>query len=116
MLEAYYFAHADAINAVLGTNLTDFEGDVETIRHPKEKLKKESPGFDEIADGRRIVEQLDLDRVLSNADTCASLRTLFKWCWHAKGETYSDRFQLRLGSCSPITGRQAEELYQDNPT
>ena len=35
MLEAYYFADTNAINEVLGTNLLDYEGDVETIRHPK---------------------------------------------------------------------------------
>src|SRR5690348_13546939 len=38
MLEAYYFAHADALNDVLDTALVDFEGDVETIRHPKNEL------------------------------------------------------------------------------
>jgi len=108
MVEAYYFAHADAINAVLGTDLTDFEGDVETIPHPKAELKRAKPGFDEIADGQKIVEQLDLDKVLNNPDTCASLRALFKWCWRAKRGTYSDRFQLQLGTCSPITGCQVE--------
>ena len=40
MLEAYYFAHAAATNGVLGTELEDFEGDVESIRHPKNDLKK----------------------------------------------------------------------------
>jgi hypothetical protein len=53
MLEAYYFAHAKAINAVLGTNLADFEGDVETIRHPKNELKKLHQGFDESSTGER---------------------------------------------------------------
>jgi len=110
MLEAYYFAHAEAVNAVLGTNLADFEGDVETIRHPKTSLKQAEPNFDEIADGRKIVERLDLDKVLDNPDTCASLRALFRWCWRAKREDYSDRFQLRQGTCSPITGHQVEEL------
>ena len=110
MMEAYYFAHADAINAILGTNLPDFDGDVETIRHPKAELKKAKPGFDELVDGRKIVAQLDLERVLGNADTCASLRTLFKWCCRATQEGYSDRFQLRLGSCSPVTGQQVDIL------
>lgn len=114
MMEAYCFAHADAINAVLGTSLADFEGDVETIRHPKAKLKQAKPGFDEVADGRKIVEQLDLDKVLGDPDTCVSLRALFKWCCRAKREDYSDRFQLQRGSCSPITGYQVEALYQDN--
>lgn len=39
MLEAYYFADADAVNAVLNTNLADHAGDVEEIRHPKNELK-----------------------------------------------------------------------------
>lgn len=110
MMEAYYFADADAINAVLGTFLLDFEGDVETIRHPKGELKKAKPGFDEIADGRKIVERLDLEKVLGNPDTCASLRTLFKWCSRAKHDDESDRFQLRLGSCSNVTGHQISTL------
>jgi len=110
MLEAYYFAHADTINTVLGTDLPDFDGDVETIRHPKTKLKQAKPGFDELADGRKIVEQLDLDKILDNPETCASLRTPFKWCWRAKREDYSDRFQLRHGACSPVTKQQIEAL------
>jgi hypothetical protein len=115
MVEAYYFAHADAINAVLGTNLLDFEGDVETIRHPKSELKQAKPDFDELADGCKIVEYLDLNKVLGNPDTCASLRTLFKWCSRAKQETYSDRFQLQQGVCSPVTEQQVEALCQDYP-
>ena len=35
MLETYYFADTQAINAVLETSLPDYEGDVETIRNPK---------------------------------------------------------------------------------
>ena len=70
MLEAYYFAHAVAINGVLGTELVDYEGDVEAIRHPKNDLKSLSPGFDEIEHGRLILERLDLIHVLSNPSTC----------------------------------------------
>ena len=47
MLEAYYFADARAVNAVLETELEDCEGDVETIRHPKNELKVLYQGFDE---------------------------------------------------------------------
>lgn len=50
-----------------------------------------------------------------NPDTCASLRTLFKWCWRAKRDSYSARFQLEFGSCSPVTEHQIETLRQDNP-
>ena len=37
MLEAYLFADAQTVNAVLGTELDaiTFDGDVETIRNPK---------------------------------------------------------------------------------
>jgi hypothetical protein len=114
MIEAYYFAHADAINAVLGTELRDFEGDVENIHHPKGELKKAKPDFDELDDGRKIIDQLDLNRVLANPSTCASLRTLFKWCCRAKREGFSDRFQLRYGICSSVTGQQVEDLCRDD--
>jgi hypothetical protein len=60
MLEAYFFADAKAINAVLGTNLTDFPDDVETIRHPKNDLKKLKAGYDEIEHGRQIIARLDV--------------------------------------------------------
>ena len=67
MLEAYYFADAQAVNAVLGTDLDDFEGDVETIRNPKRDLKNLWPGFDEREHGRRSVERLDVLHALSRA-------------------------------------------------
>jgi hypothetical protein len=101
MLEAYYFAHADAINAVLGTQLADFAGDVETIRHPKNELKKLHPGFDEIEHGRAIIECLDVAHVLSNPATCRSLRTLFGWCSKAIGRDVDDVYQLASGSYYP---------------
>src|SRR5262249_23128969 len=55
MLEAYYFAHAAAINAVARTTLTDWEGDVETIPHPKNLLKQHFKGFHEIDHGKQIL-------------------------------------------------------------
>lgn len=39
MLEAYYFADAAAINAVLGTRLVDYVGDVEAITASEESLE-----------------------------------------------------------------------------
>ena len=45
MLEAYYFADARAINAVLKTSLLDYEDDVETIRTLKAILEQNSPRF-----------------------------------------------------------------------
>ncbi len=89
MLEAYYFADIQAINAVLGTSLSDHGDDVETIRNPKSDLTREYQGFREIDDGGRILDQIDIERVLSRPDTCASLRTLFAWCVKVL-ETYSD--------------------------
>ena len=87
MLEAYYFADADAVNKVLGTNLEDFEGDVETIRHPKNELKHIHPGFDEKAHGPSIVRALDVPHILAQKDRCASLRTMFTWAGVAVGVT-----------------------------
>lgn len=80
MLEAYYLADAEAINAVLGTALSDHENDVETIRNPKSDLRQMYPSFGEIEDGGRILDQINIEHVLSRPDTCASLRTLFAWC------------------------------------
>ena len=110
MLEAYYFAHAAAVNAVLGTELADFEGDVETIGHPKNDLKQIHPGFDEIKDGRAILEQLDVPRVLSNPETCQWLRTLFGWCSRAIGREFSDVYQLASGRYSEVTRSQIDAL------
>ena len=43
MLEAYYFADAQAIKTVLGNSLADYERDVETIRNPKSDLRELHP-------------------------------------------------------------------------
>lgn len=115
MLEAYYFADTQAINTVLDTSLSDYEGDVETIRNPKSDLRQMYPGFDVIDDGGRILDQIDIDRVLSRPDACASLRTLFAWCVKVL-ETYSDhdcgdfydKYRLHDGKLSEITGTQLD--------
>ncbi len=117
MLEAYYFADAQAINAVLETSLPDYEGDVETIRNPKSDLRAEYQGFREIDDGGRILDRIDIDRVLSRPNTCASLRTLFVWCVKVL-ETYSehdcggfyDKYRLHDGKLSEITGTQLDNF------
>ena len=113
MLEAYYFADAQAINAVLGTALPDHDGDAETIRNPKSDLRAEYQGFKEIDDGGKILDQIDIGRVLSHPDTCASLRTLFAWCVKVL-EKYSDHectgfydtYRLHDGKLSEITRTQ----------
>lgn len=105
MVEAYYFAHASAINAVLGTTLVDHEGDVEDIRHPKNELKKLA-AFDEKRDGAQIVALLDLSHVLSRPDTCASLRVLFAWLSNRMGLSCGEEFCLSSGIHDVVTGPQ----------
>ena len=117
MLEAYYFADAEAIKAILNTSLSDYEGDVEEIHGPKEDLKRLPSGFREIEDGGRILDQINIERVLSHPDACASLRTLFAWCVKVL-ETYSnhdcadcyDKYRLHDGILSEITQTQLDNL------
>ena len=117
MLEAYYFADARAINAVLETSLPDYEGDVETIRNPKSDLRAEYQGFREIDDGGRILDRINIEHVLFRPDTYASLRILFAWCVKVL-ETYSDynctgfydKYKLRDGRLSEITRTQLANL------
>ncbi len=110
MIEAYYFADANAINAVLDMDLEDSEGDVESIRHPKNDLKKCCRDFDEVEHGKGIIAQLNVPHVLSRSDTCASLRTLFGWCSKAIGEKPTDRFRLQDGRYSDVTKKQTDDL------
>ena len=110
MLEAYYFADARAVNAVLGIGLEDYEGDVETIRHPKHELKKLYRGFDEMEHGCRILDTLRVCHVLSRRDTCASLRTMFAWICRIIGEPEGETYQLLEGRYSDVTGDQLRTL------
>ncbi|MCI0459812.1 MAG: DUF4276 family protein [Gemmataceae bacterium] len=82
MLEAYYFAHCDAVNVAAGAEILaqDHPDDVESIGHPKNQLKQLWNGFDEVEHGSAILGQLDLDRVLQHNERCCWLRTLFHWC------------------------------------
>lgn len=118
MLEAYYFAHAEAINAVLGTKLVDYSGDVEAIRHPKNDLKAAARSlhrsFDEVEDGEKIIELLDLTHVLSRPHTCASLRTLFGWCKAAMGDEPTEEFCLASGVYSDLTKPQVIVIQRTN--
>jgi len=110
MLEAYYFAHARAVNEVLGTALEDYSGDVEDIPHPKNQLKQLDSRFDEIQHGRQIVEGLDLTQVLGRAETCRGLRSLFAWCRRVAGDPLDTTFRLANGEREPITSIQVESL------
>ncbi len=117
MLEAYYFADAQAINAVLGTSLSDDEGDVEEIRHPKNKLKGLYSGFDEIKHGEAILNKINIPHILSCPDACASLRTLFAWCvkvlekYSSHDSTaFNEKYKLRKGKLSEITRTQLDNF------
>ena len=86
---------------------------METIRNPKSDLRKEYQGFREIDDGGRILDQIDIEHVLSRPDACASLRTLFAWCVKvlAKYSDYDcadldDKYRLHDGILSVVTGTQ----------
>ena len=121
MLEAYYFADAKAVNAVLDFDppLEDYPGDVETIRHPKRKIKELFPGFREVQDGGQILDCIDVEHVLSRPDTCAWLRTLFTWCAsilkrHPDQEYYEalalpDKYRLQDGILSQVTRGQIDQ-------
>jgi hypothetical protein len=111
MLEAYYFGDVGTINSVLGTELEDFVGDVEAIRHPKGDLKRIAPvSFDEVEHGELFLERLDMARVLSNPNTCASLRSLFAWCRAVLEEPFDQEFRLDSGVYSRVTGRQIADV------
>lgn len=111
MLEAYYFADIRPVNSVLNMSLSEFEGDVEEIRHPKNELKKRTGNlFDEKRDGRLILNQLNLAWVLRNGSTCRSLRSLIKWCVAALGQPYSEKYSLLSGDCCPVTMRQIADI------
>ena len=115
MLEACYFADAQAVNPVLGTEIRDYEGDVETIRNPKSNLKRLCQEFNEIAHGRRIVGGLRVSYVLSRKETCASLRTLFAWICKAIGEPAGETYQLLNGDYSDVTRHQVGALASRKP-
>ena len=110
MLEAYYFADAQAVNAVLGTDLVDFEGDVETIPNPKRDLKNLRRGFDEREQGRQIVQRLNVPHMLSRADACCSLRTIFAWIYTAIEEPDCDIRPLLDGCHNETTKDQIDAL------
>jgi len=87
MLEAYYFADTNALSEAMKVVHPDlkaspevYEGDVEYIRHPKNDLKRMYGSFDEIRDGKAVLERIEWNRVLSKPQYCTSLRTMFNWC------------------------------------
>ena len=110
MLEAYYFADTQTVNAILGTDLRDFEGDVETIRNPKGDLRGLYRGFNGKEHGRRIVERLNVPHVLSRPNVCCSLRTLFAWIYAAMEEPDCEIRPLLVGCYNETTKGQIDVL------
>jgi hypothetical protein len=80
------------------------------IAHPKGELKTKLGSFDEIADGEQIMRHLDVPHLLSRPETCASLRTLFGWCWRALGLPPGEDYQLAKGCYFDVTQPQIEQL------
>jgi Domain of unknown function (DUF4276) len=113
MLEAYYFADPESVNSVLGTSLEKYDGDVEDIPHPKNKLKSLYSGFDEVKHGGQILSCLNTEQVLSNPDTCASLRTLFAWCLQCMHQPRTEQYQLLAGKLSSVSQGQLNDAWGD---
>lgn len=121
MVEAYYFGDLATVSAVVGQPVNasglarddawHTDDDVESIRHPKNELKKQAKGFDEVIHGRKIASKIDLDVVLSDSRTCASLRALVAWCTDATGGDHT-RFALDIGAQSVLTGSQIARVQR----
>lgn len=112
MLEAYYFGDPEVLCAELGIAELPAElraVDVETIRHPKNELKRLCPGFDEIVDGERLIRRIDVGKVLANPEQCAALRTLFAWCARALGLEWGNGSGFLEGTLCDVTGVQVVE-------
>lgn len=109
MLEAYFFADSQTVNEILGINLSDYSGDVEEKRHPKNELSKLCDAYRETEHGSAILEKLRVDHVLARTDCCAYLRTLFNWCISKlKNHPYADSVSLPdyTGKMATVTSNQ----------
>ena len=115
MLEAYYFADSNAVNAVASAPViaADHPTDVEAIGHAKGDLKALWPAFDEVDHGGLICRRIDLDHVLSRPAECCWLRAMIAWCvgrLSAAGVVHapalSAAFCLTGGCQSPTTSGQ----------
>lgn len=118
MLEAYFFAHSDAANVGLdlATPIGGYDGDVETIRNPKSRLREVVSGYNEIDSAGLILEQLDLEFVLANPAYCSSLRTCVKWIVDQlraypdppvfEALNFDERFHLQTGQLFELTASQ----------
>ncbi len=126
MLEAYYLAHATAVNTVAGAVVlrADHPDDVENIRDPKADLSRLWPRkFREIEDGSKIVRALDLAHVLARPEECCWLRSIVAWCldrFHERNVTYAgiepDPFLVNTGCKAPLTYKQNKPAEQGEPS
>ena len=129
MVEAYYFGDPDSVKQVTGVSPTlegvkfaeevknaPEHGNIEGIRHPKSELKKQIKGFKGTTHGHEICNQIDMDHVLHDPRTCASLRTLFVWCTSVMREPLTERFCLTTGVQSVLTGKQVEPWLPESPS
>lgn len=109
MLEAYYFRQVAVINEVCGTTMPSHEGNVENLRHPKNRIddaiRQVNPRqrFREIDDGREIAKKLSLTTILDDPKSCRALRTLVAWIVERIGDGSADRYRLREGEYWDIT-------------
>lgn len=110
MLEAYYFADPNALKEVLGLKIDDHDVDVESIRHPKNDIRSQFPGFNEIEHGNLIACRIDLEIVLDHPKRCTSLRSMIAWCSKALGRRDGHRFQLLEGLQWTVTSGQKDQL------
>lgn len=106
MLEAYYLACPDVLHATLGVDFPQLDGDVEAVRSPIGAIKDRYPGFDKIEHGSTIVAKLDVPAILSDPNSCASLRTLFAWCVKAMGGRFGEMYRLGDGRLFSATQHQ----------
>lgn len=125
MLEAYFFADPGALEQVLRIELEAHDGDVEEIRNPKGLLKRYLPDYTERQDGGRILEYLDLFKVLGDPQTCAWLRSCISWIVRAfragldpslcaKLDETGATCHLEDGRCAPLTLDQKSSV-RDRP-
>lgn len=112
MLEAYYWSDLRSVEEILGTPRSRpcIDGDPEEIRHPKTQLKAHWPTFKEREHAGPILKRLNVDQVLGDPSTCASLRTIYAWCSRAMGFRDSDRFRLQDGRRCPVTSPQIDRF------
>ena len=87
MLEAYYFADVKTTKHRLGKSLCQTaEMTWKRFVILKAILKNGIRVLEKSNDGGRILDRIDIERVLSHPDTCASLRTLLAWCVEVFGK------------------------------